>query len=485
MGATRRGLFLLKYPHRQVARWFQSRLDCEVDGYAVLPMSGDESASCAEVLDIHTVIESVKRSTVPRDVLARARRIEVGAGVHLADAFASDRHLGLGWITGGLYHGGGLSRLPYEKHVQLLCETYDATLAFLERREPDFVCAPLFACFQSATLFFVCEKLGIPIRCLNGLSYGSYWCWTPDRRVSIPGIEEAMADLASRPPPPPETIADIAPRARRAVSGSLARGNLGDFAMLAAKAATWHARAAFSGYRKSDEIGLGAKLDYLWQLHRRARRELRRRYASIEDLSGTHFVYYPLQHEPEASLNGLEPYFTNQLYAIEILSKSIPADGYLVVKEHPGSVGNRPRGWIDRIAGFPRVRLVHPFESSIELIRRATATATIRGTVALEAAILGKPVVSLGSSYCLNLVGHVSHANDIPGLRRIFGRIWALCEEDLGRFRADGARLKRAIERTCLPLPDCLVNQPASDETVEKLAQALLRSIETSRARPT
>ncbi|MBI4615889.1 MAG: hypothetical protein HY720_19890 [Planctomycetes bacterium] len=480
MSGRARAIFVLKDPHRQVASYFRTHLDCEIDGYTQHPPSPQEIADCAEVLDIHAVVEAAKAAPTPPDVLSRARAIETECGAPLAEALSTDRHLGFGWITGGLYHRGGLSRLPYEKHVHLLCETWDATRRFLERRRPHFVCAPLFASFPSAILFFAAAKLGIPVRCLNTLAFGSYWYWTPDRCVSIPGIEEALADLAREPPPPPATITDIAPYARRAVRGTAGRGRVTDFIARAARAAVWHARAALSGYRKSDEVGLASKIEYLWSLHRNVRGELGRRYVPLATLQESRCVYYPLHYEPEASLNGVEPYFTNQLYAIEVLTKSVPADAFVVVKEHPAGVGNRPRGWIDTIARFPRVRLVHPFENSIELVRLAAATATISGTAGLEAAILGRPVVSLGPSYRFNFVGHVFQASDIPGLRRIFERIWALSEADIERFSADGARLQRAIERTCLPLPDCLLNQPASDATVETLAEALRRSLAAS-----
>lgn len=94
-------------------------------------------------------------------------------------------------------------------------------------------------------------------------------------------------------------------------------------------------------------------------------------------------------------------------------------------------------------------------------------------------AMLGEESASCAEVLDIHFVRHVSHANNIPGLGRIFERVWELREEDLDRFRADGARLKQAIVRTCLPLPDCLRNQPASEETTEKLARALLRSLET------
>ncbi len=207
------------------------------------------------------------------------------------------------------------------------------------------------------------------------------------------------------------------------------------------------------------------------------RKELRRKYDSMEQIKDSKYVYYALHYEPEATLNGLEPHFTNQMYAIELLSKSVPVGVDVRIKEHPAGVGNRPSNWIDTVAKFPRVKLVHPFENSIELIRGSLATATITGTAGLEAALLGKPVISFGPNYRYNFVDHVWHANDLLSLRSVLKEIESI--KDFKGLERNGKVLMKAIDMTCFKLKDHIVNEnyPAQ-ETVEVVANELLRSVE-------
>jgi hypothetical protein len=186
--------------------------------------------------------------------------------------------------------------------------------------------------------------------------------------------------------------------------------------------------------------------------YRNFKRDMRRRYPPIDEILDSEYVYFPLHFEPEATLNGLEPHFTNQMYAVELLSKSVPAGVDVVVKEHPAAVGNRPSDWINTIVGFPRVKLAYPFEDAIEIIRNSLATATITGTSGLEAAIMGKPVISLGPSYRFNFVDHVRHTNDLLTLRKIIKEIYE--SKRSADYKRDGAALKMAIELTCFKLDE-------------------------------
>lgn len=117
------------------------------------------------------------------------------------------------------------------------------------------------------------------------------------------------------------------------------------------------------------------------------------------------FVYYPLHHDPEASTMVLAPHATNQLSVIEALSKAIPAEWNLVVKEHFVMLGRRPVNFYKRLRKIPKVKLVKPSANSFELILNSEFVATITGTVAWEAMIFGKPALCLGRAHFQN-VGH-------------------------------------------------------------------------------
>ena len=233
--------------------------------------------------------------------------------------------------------------------------------------------------------------------------------------------------------------------------------------------------------KRTGDIYLRTRIAYTIRNCLGFRKEMRRQYEPITQIADSDYVYYPLHYEPEASLSGLEPHFTNQMYAVELLSKSVPVGVDVRVKEHPGGIGNRPSHWMDTIAQFPHVKLVNPFESSIELIRNSLATVTIAGTAGLEAALLGKPVISLGPNYRFNFVDHVWHGNDLMNLRGVIKQIYL--KKDRGAFRRNGANLMKAIEMTCFKLDEHIVSvKNPSEPAVEVASNELIRLVNEGEA---
>jgi len=109
----------------------------------------------------------------------------------------------------------------------------------------------------------------------------------------------------------------------------------------------------------------------------------------------SHFVYYPLQHEPERSILYGAPYWTNQLEVIRHLAKSLPVGYKLYVKEH---FSMRIEAWRERtfykeILDMPNVELIHPSVKPEILIKNCSIVASITGTSALESAFYKKPSI--------------------------------------------------------------------------------------------
>lgn len=479
---NKRAVFLIKTrrpPYWGMAKMLNQKHGWEIYGFSphILPEYMKEV--CAGYLDLHTVIERAKAAPVPDDITSKSRRIEEEYNLNLADVIAPDRHMGIGWVTGGLYHRGELSYMSYEKHLHIIYEVFEAFDHFLQQVQPAFVCPGIVGSFLGATIYSVCKKKRIPIYGLSPLSYEAYYYWQREKSGQIPYLEETYQDLKISNGQLTEldnAITDIAPFTKSIISAMMEKGKLSNLLRRLFVISYKHARSAIAGNRKIGEVFLPAKLKYHLQNYLNFKKEMRREYPPIGEIAKMDYVYYPLHYEPEASLNGVEPHFTNQMYAIELLSKSVPAGGHVLVKEHPAAVGNRPLHWMDAIAEFPRVKLVHPFENSIELIRHSMATATITGTAGLEAAILGKPVISLGPNYRFNFVDHVFFANDLPSLRILLE--WIYENRKSLDFRENGAVLKRAIELTCfkLDVADFYSYRP-SDSSIETVCNELLKLI--------
>lgn len=129
---------------------------------------------------------------------------------------------------------------------------------------------------------------------------------------------------------------------------------------------------------------------------RQVAHKLAGRYLTAEELKRTRYCFYPLHTEPEVSLLVYGRPFLNQIEVIRALALSLPIDMVLVVKEHPWMVGKRSLDAYRKLLNIPRVQLVNPAMEARELISGAAFVAVVTGSVALEAAILGRPVVTFG-----------------------------------------------------------------------------------------
>lgn len=114
------------------------------------------------------------------------------------------------------------------------------------------------------------------------------------------------------------------------------------------------------------------------------------------------FVYFPLHLQPEYSTMLLAPMHLNQIEVIRKISRSIPINYKLYVKEHPHMI--KYRGWRNldyykEIRNIPNVELLDPYMSSQRLIKQSEMVATITGTAGLEALFHEKPVIVFGDPH--------------------------------------------------------------------------------------
>jgi hypothetical protein len=137
----------------------------------------------------------------------------------------------------------------------------------------------------------------------------------------------------------------------------------------------------------------------------------------VKDISGLpkRFIYYPLHFTPEASINTPAPFYVDQLRAIDALRQAMPNGCILVVKEHPACLPIRRPSFLRKLRRLPGVRVANVAISSLELVKRAALTATVTGTAALEAFLLGRPAILLGPAIPSWVIGPHPPANDVRG----------------------------------------------------------------------
>ncbi len=112
------------------------------------------------------------------------------------------------------------------------------------------------------------------------------------------------------------------------------------------------------------------------------------------------FVYFPLQLEPERTIQIPAPYYTDQIATINKIAKSLPVEFTLYVKEHPAQslAGWRACSRYKEILEMPNVELYHPSISNELMIKNCSLVITITGTSALEAAVNEKPSIILADT---------------------------------------------------------------------------------------
>ena len=152
------------------------------------------------------------------------------------------------------------------------------------------------------------------------------------------------------------------------------------------------------------------KLNYLTRIWIRYQRKKNLAYAlkrfSIEKDFYEDFVYFALSYEPERTTNPDGDEFHDQIIAISYLRKFIPKKFLIFIKEHPtqflkadkGSRGRSPI-FYEAIQNIQGVYLVDSETDTLELIRRSKFTASISGSAAFEAAIMGKRSLVFGDTW--------------------------------------------------------------------------------------
>ncbi len=153
-------------------------------------------------------------------------------------------------------------------------------------------------------------------------------------------------------------------------------------------------------------------------LAKKVRKCLQPKYVTTEQLDTSKYVFFPLHTEPEVSLLVYGRPYLNQTEIIRMLALSLPVDTILVVKEHPWMVGKRSLSSYEKMLNIPRVRFADPRLEARVLIQKACMVAVVTGSVGLEAAMLGKPVLTFGDCP-FNLLPMVRRCEDPRRLQSI------------------------------------------------------------------
>jgi len=149
----------------------------------------------------------------------------------------------------------------------------------------------------------------------------------------------------------------------------------------------------------------------LWLLHRRK---------LLEKPVAGRFAFFGLHMQPESSIDVFAHFFSNQERVIEMIARSLPPTHVLLIKLHKSDVPNYSPAQLARLARVPGVQIVSPYADTYEFISNAELVFSIQGTIGLEGALLGKPVIMFGDSpsKVFPSVSTIGKITDLPALVR-------------------------------------------------------------------
>jgi hypothetical protein len=132
------------------------------------------------------------------------------------------------------------------------------------------------------------------------------------------------------------------------------------------------------------------------------------------------YVLFGLHMQPESSIDVWAPFYSNQMWVIELIARAMPPSHRILVKIHKSDTANYRQDQLGRMLALPGVQLVEPFADARSFVDRADLIIGIQGTMGLEGALLGKPVIMLGDSpvSLFPSVSTIGAITELPGLIR-------------------------------------------------------------------
>ena len=135
----------------------------------------------------------------------------------------------------------------------------------------------------------------------------------------------------------------------------------------------------------------------------------------------TPFAVYFLQVQPENSVDVFAPYYSNQLEVIKAIRRSLPAGFRLVVKDHPSAYGIQQLKFYRGIKKIPGVSLISGNFNSRQVLENAVFSATISGTIGMEAAFLKLPIIVFSNVF-FSVLPNVYQCSSLPHLETLVAK---------------------------------------------------------------
>lgn len=197
------------------------------------------------------------------------------------------------------------------------------------------------------------------------------------------------------------------------------------------------------------------------------------------DLSGKYIVY-TLHKQPEASIDVLGRYYSDQKEIISNIYSVLPCGWKLFVKEHTNAIGDRDKAFYKYLLSMNDVVLIDEKLDSHDLIKNSQCVFTVSGTIAYEAALVGVP--SFTFSECFFNLYPTCKKISYEFFRQV-ASIEAVIEESRLSF-CESKNIDICDEVTRYSFPG-IISDPISDircmssENIEQVSRAFLHILKS------
>ena len=295
----------------------------------------------------------------------------------------------------------------------------------LDEIKPDFFITTETAMRPHHLFYLLCKKKGIRVLMLNTANWGKH-CYISGTYHKLDNFNELFANRKALP----TTFNDIQNR----LEAKILSKRVSKFYQSHKNSKIKLMQAAFQLLILSDNSNEKTHYTYYGRKKLKVlfneissiiKRRYRKKYIDQNFLqeipNDTKFIFLPLQQEPERSLLLSAPDYKNQVETVEYVSKCIPKNYLLFVKEHPTQGSGRDWRKISDYKSMqnnPKVRLVHPSVSAIEIVSKSKLVITASGTLALESTFYNKPAITFADND-YTLLPSVSKLNSKNELREL------------------------------------------------------------------
>ena len=325
------------------------------------------------------------------------------------------------------FYYGNRQNVPDEKIVLHIKAIYEMCLRVLNDFKPEAIIVPIFGGLPHIFLNIMARQRNIPMIGITDTKISGVYCFThsyvDDAGPFVDRIDELNSGTAESENQNKAEEYIAKNRERLAIPSALEQFNKSsrrspyrELLMLG--------RELKRGHNSPDFVkGFGSSIDartkpiIIRDFFSRKRFERAVDQMDFAPLPNAgEFAYFPLQSEPEVSIDVYAPRFNNQVETARQIAMSLPGELTLVVKDHPVMRGHRSPSYLNKLARTPNVTLVDGRLSSNEILKRAKFVITATGTVLIESAMLNVPTIQMGDLSPTRRLPNVTRHTDLSTL---------------------------------------------------------------------